>query len=147
MNPNFQDFISKFRLDDFAIYESKYWKWSLRPVHSTIGAGILSLRRYDERMSNITSDESKDLVVIIKVIEDTLKKVFNYDKINYMMLMMVDTHIHFHVIPRYSREISFEDLTWKDGGWPALPALGAGDEYEYSVLNSIKDTLIDNLVV
>jgi diadenosine tetraphosphate (Ap4A) HIT family hydrolase len=43
---------------------------------------------------------------------------------NYLMLMMVDHHVHFHALPRYDGPREFAGLTWIDGGWPALPAFG-----------------------
>ena len=43
------------------------------------------------------------------------------------MLMMVDAHLHFHVIPRYSKAIEFADYVWTDEKWPTPPDL-AGKE-------------------
>ena len=40
------------------------------------------------------------------------------------MLMMVDPHVHFHVLPRYDGERSGAGLTVADAGWPAQPDLG-----------------------
>ena len=47
-----------------------------------------------------------------------LRKRFNYSKINYLMLMMVDPAVHFHVIPRYEHPVSFCDNDYPDAGWP-----------------------------
>ena len=33
---------------------------------------------------------------------------------NYLMLMMVDPHVHFHVIPRYAAPQRFEDVDFPD---------------------------------
>ena len=41
------------------------------------------------------------------------------------MLMMVDPHVHFHVLPRYDGERRWGDLAIADGGWPKLPDLAA----------------------
>ena len=35
-------------------------------------------------------------------LEGALRATFDHQKINYLALMMVDPHVHFHVIPRYS---------------------------------------------
>ena len=43
-------------------------------------------------------------------IEATLQPTIGYERINYLMLMMVDPHVHFHVFPRYEGARSFEDL-------------------------------------
>ena len=48
-----------------------------------------------------------------------------YEKINYLMLMMVDRDVHFHVIPRYAGERTHAGVSFPDAGWPAMPNLGA----------------------
>ena len=65
---------------------------------------------------------------VVREIEHALKAVFDYEKINYLMLMMVDPNVHFHVIPRYSEPRSACGLTVPDPGWPALPQLGEAQE-------------------
>jgi diadenosine tetraphosphate (Ap4A) HIT family hydrolase len=39
------------------------------------------------------------------------------------MLMMVDPHVHFHVLPRYATAQAFDDLNFADPGWPGAPDL------------------------
>ena len=43
------------------------------------------------------------------------------DKLNYLVLMMVDPHVHFHVIPRYESARSINDKVVEDSGWPKHP--------------------------
>jgi diadenosine tetraphosphate (Ap4A) HIT family hydrolase len=123
MSENFKAFKEKFRIPGLVIHETSHWVWSLRPVQATIGAGILSLKRAAESFSDISAEEGADLSRILKKIEATLKKAFNYQRINYLMLMMVDYHVHFHIIPRYENEIRFSNRSWKDLGWPKPPIL------------------------
>ena len=47
-----------------------------------------------------------------------------YEKINYLMLMMVDPDVHFHVIPRYAGARDHAGASFPDAGWPGPPALG-----------------------
>lgn len=140
MTENFKNFNEKFKVDDLLIVQTDYWRWSLRPLQCTLGAGILSLKRPAESMSELTAEEGKDLIVITKIIESTLKKAFNMEKMNYIMLMMVDYHIHYHVVPRYSHEMSFAGVNFKDIGWPKPPVLDA-DTLDIEVLHKIKDHL------
>ena len=37
--------------------------------------------------------------------------------------MMVDPHVHFHVIPRYATSVVFDNINFADSGWPGLPDL------------------------
>ena len=39
------------------------------------------------------------------------------------MLMMVDPHVHFHVIPRYGGSRTIAGLEVTDHGWPRTPEL------------------------
>ena len=58
-------------------------------------------------------------------LEGALKQAFNFDKINYLCLMMVDRHYHFHVIPRYETPRQFEGVEFADEAWPRFPNVGA----------------------
>jgi len=91
-------------------------------------------------MSELTPEEGADLINITKMIEATLKKAFGAEKMNYIMLMMVDFHIHYHVIPRYSKDLTFGDRIFKDLGWPKPPVLDA-EPLDLEILRSIKDHL------
>lgn len=126
MSGKYDSFAKKFRLKELLLHESNYWIWSLRPVQSTLGAGILSLKRYAESFSDINVEEGLELSEIVKIIERKLREAFVYDRINYLMLMMVDPHLHFHIIPRYSDTVEFENIQWFDEGWPGLPILDSG---------------------
>jgi diadenosine tetraphosphate (Ap4A) HIT family hydrolase len=66
-----------------------------------------------------------DLAAAVAVVEHATRAAFGYDKINYLMLMMVDPDVHFHVLPRYGGERRFADLSFLDAGWPGPPDLGA----------------------
>jgi diadenosine tetraphosphate (Ap4A) HIT family hydrolase len=146
VSTGFSEFKSKFRIKELKIYETEYWVWSLRPVQATLGAGVLSLKRECPVFSELNQEEFSDLNNIIKIIENTLKKVFNYDIMNYLMLMMVDKQVHYHVIPRYERDTEFSGITWKDSGWPGVPNL-AGEEVEVKTLKKILTAVKDNLTV
>src|SRR3546814_10708518 len=63
-------------------------------------------------------------------IEAALRQAVDYSKINYLMLMMVDPHVHFHVIPRYEGQREAKGLSIEDKGWPNAPALGDAVERE-----------------
>ncbi len=117
------EFQAKFKVKEYKIYETKHWIWSLRPHQATLGAGILSLKRECPAFSELKSEEYADLNNIIKVIEPALMKAFNYDVINYLMLMMFDKHVHYHIFPRYETSIEISGKTWKDENWPAIPPL------------------------
>jgi diadenosine tetraphosphate (Ap4A) HIT family hydrolase len=79
--------------------------------------------------------------VLIAAIEPKLQALFGYTKINYLMLMMVDEHVHFHVFPRYPAPTRFAGVEWTDATWPK-PLDLAGAESEPDVLAKIRAALI-----
>lgn len=145
MSTAMDEFKKKFKTEELKIYDSKYWIWSLRPVQATLGASVLSLKRECPVFSELNQDEFCDLKNIIRVIEKTLKITFNYDVMNYLMLMMVDKQVHYHVIPRYERTIDFAGTSWMDSGWPGVPNL-TGNELDMHELHEIQNAIKEDLI-
>ena len=56
-------------------------------------------------------------------IERALTAFCGYERINYLMLMMVDPHVHFHVIPRYSGRAHGTALNSPTPAGPGRPDL------------------------
>jgi diadenosine tetraphosphate (Ap4A) HIT family hydrolase len=137
MSEILKEFRTKFKIDELLIHETEHWMWSLRPGQVTLGAGVLSLKRECPVFSGLSHEEFSDLYNIIIVVEKTLKQTFNYDIMNYLMLMMVDKQVHYHVIPRYERIIDFFGISWEDSDWPGEPNL-AVEETDIIVLNEIQ---------
>jgi diadenosine tetraphosphate (Ap4A) HIT family hydrolase len=91
----------------------------LRPGQVTLGALVLICKEPSTAFSLLSIDAFTELQSITTHIEDTLKNTFDYDKINYLMLMMVDPDVHFHVLPRYQDSRRFSDQEFIDQSWPA----------------------------
>ena len=141
---NLREFDEKFHITELAMFETKHWIWSLRPHQATIGAGILSLKRECAAFAELTSEEFTDLGNIIRVIEPTLRKSFNYDVINYLMLMMFDKQVHYHIFPRYEHPVQALGEKWKDENWPIVPTL-LGDALQEDRLQEIVSFIKSNL--
>ncbi|MEF8714976.1 MAG: HIT family protein [Accumulibacter sp.] len=116
-------FRAKFRVDELLVAKTPAWSWSVRPGQATLGCGVLSLNRHAAQFSEVTAAEMADLSGLLGKLERAVQSAFGYDRINYLMLMMVDHQVHFHVIPRYAASRQFAGLEWVDPGWPAFPAL------------------------
>jgi diadenosine tetraphosphate (Ap4A) HIT family hydrolase len=144
-HPELDAFQAKFHTDALRVHDGSHWTWSVRPVHSTLGAGILSLRRYAPSLAALDAEETAELASMARVIEHALKDAFAFDKINYLMLMMNDPHVHFHVMPRYAEKRTFADIEWVDAGFPALPVLG-GEATDRAVLDQVRATLTERVL-
>lgn len=141
----FAKFYQRFRLEELKLFETKHWVWSLRPVQATLGSGVLSLKRPCSEFSQLEEEEFRDLKAIVKIIEQTLSRTFDYDVINYLMLMMVDKHVHFHVIPRYASSIEMFETVWHDKCWPGAHDL-AGKVEEPLVLKKVCEFIKTNIL-
>ncbi|MFN3389366.1 MAG: HIT family protein [Allosphingosinicella sp.] len=106
------------------VAEYDHWVVLLRPTQPTLGSLILAAKSEATAFSDLAPDAAAGLHATIVDIERTMKDAVDYAKINYLMLMMVDPHVHFHVIPRYEGTRSACGLTVGDAGWPKVPALG-----------------------
>ena len=69
-------------------------------------------------------EEAAEFPVVVGRLEAALRGAFSFDKINYLCLMMVDRHYHFHVIPRYETPRSFDGAEFTDEAWPRFPTIG-----------------------
>lgn len=138
--PAFDAFIAKFRLAELEVRRYRHWTWSVRPAQGTLAASVISLNRPALAWSAVDAGENAELSQVVSDIEAVIKRQFDYAKINYLMLMMVDEHVHFHVFPRYSAERKFAGVTWRDATWPKPPDIAAGDPGP-ETLAALRETL------
>ena len=124
------EFSIAFRLSALKVIESAYWKWSVRPSQITLGSGIISLKRPASSLAELTPDEAVDFVSVVRDSEAVCRHAFKFDKINYLMLMMRDPQLHFHVIPRYATPRVFECEDIVDAAWPGPVTFKTGDALE-----------------
>ena len=116
--------IAKFGYPATLIAEYDHWVVLLRPAQPTLGALVLAAKSDAKAFGDLPAAAHAELKVATAAIETALGQAVGYAKINYLMLMMVDPHVHFHVLPRYEGERSGAGLTVADAGWPAQPDLG-----------------------
>ncbi|MBP6058365.1 MAG: HIT family protein [Nitrosomonas sp.] len=114
----------KFGAPQTIIRQYQYWSVMLRPAQATLGALVLAAHEPVQAFSALSPASFAELHTVTGHMESALVKAFQYDKINYLMLMMVDPDVHFHVLPRYAQPKQFADMAFMDAGWPAMPNLG-----------------------
>ncbi|CCW17536.1 FIG00481750: hypothetical protein [Sphingobium indicum BiD32] len=133
MNPT----IEKFGWPATLIAEFTHWVVLLRPAQPTLGSLILAAKSDATAFGDLPAQAHAELKTVTAAIETALGKAVGYAKINYLMLMMVDPHVHFHVIPRYEGTRSAAGLTVADSGWPGQPDLGSAVKLD-SELDNVK---------
>ncbi|SEQ79117.1 Diadenosine tetraphosphate (Ap4A) hydrolase [Nitrosomonas sp. Nm51] len=140
--PVLNDTMRKFGAPQTVIHAFQYWSVMLRPAQATLGALVLVAHEPARAFSQLGTASFVELHDAVNKIEDTLARAFQYDRINYLMLMMVDPDVHFHVIPRYAQPKQFADAQFIDAGWPAAPNLGhvneTGEQTNQLIIEHIK---------
>ena len=122
--------MEKFGYPDSLIKEYKHWTVQLRPKQPTLGSLVLICKEDATAFGEISADAFAEKKTVIADIEATLQGLFGYNKINYLMLMMVDPQVHYHVIPRYESDKTFSGVTFQDTGWPGPPNIGFKNELD-----------------
>ena len=131
------DTLLKFGYPQSLVREYERWCVLVRPHQATLGALVLVCREPAQAFSQISDEAFKELGSVIRDIEAGMRIFRKYDKINYLMLMMVDREVHYHVLPRYAEDQDFNDRTFADSGWPAAPDLSEGPTLEGADLTEL----------
>lgn len=134
--------LDKFNYPETVIEDGQRWAVLLRPAQVTLGSLVLVCKEPVQAFSDLSETAFEDLREITGRIERSLSKAFDYDKINYLMLMMVDPDVHFHVIPRYADERRFAASVFRDTGWPGPPDLKHSSELSDADRDALRKHLI-----
>src|SRR3546814_3201166 len=103
--------IVKFGHPATLIAEYEHWVVLLRPAQPTLGALILAAKSDATAFGDLPTEAHTELKTATAAIEAALTRAVGYAKINYLMLMMVDLHVPFPVLPRSDGERSGAGLT------------------------------------
>jgi diadenosine tetraphosphate (Ap4A) HIT family hydrolase len=135
--------MTKFGHPETLIRDYRHWCVLLRPAQATLGALVLVCKDEAEAFSDISPAAFAELAEATGDIEGTLSSFRRYQKINYLMLMMVDRDVHFHVLPRYEESQEFAGTQFPDPGWPAVPDLGAAVKLDETLKEGLVSALRD----
>ena len=118
------DTIRRFGHPATLIAEYAHWVVLLRPEQPTLGSLVLAAKSDAKAFSALEPAAFAELATVSWHIESALERAVGYARINYLMLMMVDPHVHFHVLPRYEGSRAEAGVEVTDAGWPKAPLLG-----------------------
>ena len=122
--------IAKFGYPATLLREYRHWVLLLRPAQVTAGSMILAAKSDATAYGDLPEAAFTEQAQAVADVERLLKNTINPDKINYLMLMMADPHVHFHIIPRYQGSRSIAGLALTDHGWPGPPDLKSAVELD-----------------
>jgi diadenosine tetraphosphate (Ap4A) HIT family hydrolase len=125
--------MTKFGFPTTVVADYESWTVQLRPKQVTLGSLVLVCKTPARAFHEIGGTAFAELELVTTDIERALTSFAGYDRINYLMLMMVDPDVHFHVIPRYAQPKSFSGEAFADAGWPGPPDLKSGVDASHTL--------------
>jgi diadenosine tetraphosphate (Ap4A) HIT family hydrolase len=133
--------IRKFGWPATLVRELDHWVILARPAQPTLGSLVLAAKAEATAFGELPGAAHAELKAASAAIETALSAAVDYARINYLMLMMVDPHVHFHVIPRYDGTREWNRREFVDVGWPKVPDLGHAVALEGDELARLVDWL------
>ena len=127
----------KFGYPGTLLHEGEHWAVLVRPAQPTLGSLVLCSTTEATAYGDLPPAAFTEQGQLVTAIERFLHRIVQPERINYLMLMMVDPQVHFHVLPRYVGNRTFAGQEFPDRGWPALPDL--------SQAVTASDALVDKL--
>jgi len=107
---------------------TRHWIIYLAPSQRYLGACVVALRRKCRDLSDLRDGEWADFVWILRGLESALRELFNPDLFNWSCFKNSAfrsedpaPEVHWHLHPRYRREVNFGGETFRDGEFGHIP--------------------------
>lgn len=130
--------LCKFNYPMAVVRDYVHWAVLIRPRQVTLGCVIVAEKSSATAFGELSAPALLEFGTVCRELEMTLHESFQYDKINYVALMMVDPNVHFHALPRYSSPRSFAGLEFRDTGWPKHPDMQFAHDISTEILESLR---------
>ena len=99
--------------------EYNHWVILFRDKQVTIGSVIIMSKHTDHTsLGTLRPEAWAEFGTVTADLERVITQEFGAEKFNYLALMMYDPEVHFHVIPRYPKEVIFDGVSFIDPDWP-----------------------------
>ncbi len=131
----------KFGYPETLIRDFGHWAVLVRPAQVTLGSLVLASTSEATRYGDLPAEAFAEQGDAVRAIESALASFCGYERINYLMLMMVDPHVHFHVIPRYPGNRDWNGATFADDGWSGPPQLQSAHKLEPTQIAAMREAL------
>lgn len=130
--------IAKFGYPATLIREYSHWVVLLRPAQVTLGSLVLAAKSDATAFGDLAPEAFVELKRATADIGAAFAATMQPARTNYLMLMMVDPHVHFHVLPRYEGERVGAGLKIADPSWPGPPDLGKAVKLEAGKIEALR---------
>ena len=126
----------KFGYPASLLKEFDHWAVMVRPAQVTAGSLVLAAKSEATAFADLDPAAFAELSTVVSWIEQRLASRIRYERINYLMLMMVDPHVHFHIFPRYQGVRCVAEMAIQDSGWPGPPDLNSATKLDAAALEA-----------
>jgi diadenosine tetraphosphate (Ap4A) HIT family hydrolase len=131
--------LAKFGFPQNEVASTAHWSVLLRPQQVTLGSLVLASKTDASAFSALPTLAYAELATATRMIEKGLRRFRLFDRINYLMLMMVDPHVHMHVLPRYATAPRFHDREIADVAWPGPPDLKGAVQFSTFEFEALRE--------
>jgi hypothetical protein len=122
----------RFGYPDSLLGEYEHWVVLLRHEQVTAGALVLACKHAAPRLPDVPAEAFAQLPRVTGDLELALEGAFAFEKINYLLLMMVDS---------YSAPRVACGATFGDRGWPRAPDLASSPALSPQQFRQLLDLL------
>ena len=108
---------------DVKVFESRRWRVVLDPNQQFLGKAFVTLLDHKSSLSELDDEDWKDFEALVRRLESALKEVFQPNHFNWSCLMNIaamngqETHVHWHIHPRYDKAVTVAGETFEDTQW------------------------------
>ena len=104
------------------VLQNDYWTLVVNDNQATLGRVFFALNRHETDIAALTDAEVLSLWAFVRETKAVLSALFAPNHFNYMFLMNLTPHVHFHIFPRYAYPREFAGQTFPDSRY--------GDHYD-----------------
>lgn len=134
--------LCKDEFEDVWVKNYAYWNLQVHTNQYYLGRSILKLKRHVVDITEMNMDEREELFnQVLPEVKNALDELFNPDLYNYASLGNSCPHLHFHVIPRYKSNRTFNGRDFVDENWDSHWK----PDYEHDVSQETIQKLRENM--
>ena len=119
------------------VLANDHWTLVLNENQATLGRVFFAFKRHETDIAALTEAELTALWASLRETKVALTALFAPDHYNYMFLMNLTPHAHFHIFPRYKEAREFAGQSWADSRF--------GDHYDPAEARAVDDAMMDTL--
>jgi len=127
------------------LIEDDHWIVALNENQAMLGRVYLVLKRHETDVTALTSTEQSSLWGLVARTKLALDSVVAPDHYNYMFLMNVVGHAHFHIYPRYRSARTFSGVEFSDDQWGGHYDPAAARRLENETQTALVRALVERL--